>query len=76
VDVASNKLTSLPAEMSKLVNVESIFAYGNQLTSLPDLSTLPLLTLLNVSENPLTELPQNLPKKCKIYSDLNKDEDN
>ena len=54
LDLGHNRLESVP-DLSKLTRLEILYLHDNALTDLPRLPG--SLTYLNVSENPLTELP-------------------
>ena len=56
-----NQMTALPPEMSKLVNMESLYAGNNQLTSLPpEIGQLTSLVGLDYQFNELTFPPPEI----------------
>ena len=82
LDLAQNKLTTLPAKMNRLHKLEVLTLYGNQLTELPywigELSSLKEIWL---SGNPITALPRELEDchqlvKIECNKDLDKERDN
>jgi len=61
LEVSHAGLASLPAEVANLSNLTSLVLKGNQLTSLPPLSSLTAIKLIDVSLNKLTSLPDLAP---------------
>src|SRR3989338_2043867 len=58
LDISSNQLTSLPAEIGGLQALQRLNVYNNRLTSLPEeIGRLQALQRLNVYNNRLTSLP-------------------
>ncbi|OQR83978.1 leucine rich repeat protein [Achlya hypogyna] len=61
LDLGYNHLTSLPAEIGALKNLEELWVTNNELEVIPEtLLALPKLRLLQLSNNKLTTLPANL----------------
>jgi serine/threonine protein kinase len=57
--LTNNRITDLPAEISKCKRMQKLMLAGNQLTTLPqELSNCSNLELLRISANRLSELPQ------------------
>ena len=57
----SNQLTSLPAEIGLLTNLQKLYCNNNQLTSLPvEIGQLRNLTYINYSNNPIEYVPPNI----------------
>ncbi|MCS6821973.1 MAG: leucine-rich repeat domain-containing protein [Microscillaceae bacterium] len=57
----NRKLKSLSPEIAKLVNLQKLYLYNNDLTNLPnEITTFRNLQLLDVSNNKLTKLPDNI----------------
>ena len=55
---SSNTISSLPIEIGKLTNLQSLDLSFNSLSEIPDsITRLQKLTLLNLDENPITEPP-------------------
>jgi len=78
LDLGGNKLTELPKELEKLMQLEMLFLNGNQLTELPTgLEKLTNLKVLYLRNNPdltkaqINQLKKALPK-CKITSNPKK----
>ena len=64
-----DKLTSIPAEVFELVQLEALNLGGNLLTSLPEsISRLENLHSLHLSDNQLTALPNSLSRLHKLDS--------
>lgn len=64
--IDSNKLSSLPAELCTLNDLQSLSAAKNSLTALPDaLGALGKLKTLNLSHNSLSSLPESM---CAMVS--------
>lgn len=57
LDVSINNLTTLPLNFSRLTSLTTLNVIGNQLTSLPSLQGCVNLSVLEVSENQLSEFP-------------------
>jgi Leucine-rich repeat (LRR) protein len=64
LDLGHNRLRAVPS-LAALTRLEILYLHDNALTALPSLP--PSLTYLNVSENPLTELPAfDLPQLLEL----------
>jgi len=59
LDVSDNKLAWLPKSFGSLINLETFYRWGNQLTSLPEWLGNLKLQNLSLSENQLTSLPES-----------------
>ena len=57
LSITKNKVNHLPLSTSRLQKLEILDVSKNKLSSLPDMSDLLSMTLLNASENALTDLP-------------------
>ncbi|EQC38736.1 hypothetical protein SDRG_03700 [Saprolegnia diclina VS20] len=61
LDLGYNHLTSLPAEIGALKNLEELWVTNNDLETIPDsILALPKLRMLQLSNNKLTHVPANL----------------
>lgn len=60
--LAGNPLTSLPPQLSRLTNLQTLNCGSSELKSFPSaaLPHLPNLTYLNLSENQIAEIPENI----------------
>ena len=54
LDVAGNKLTTLPAEVTQLPNLQALHVDGNQLTELPGIWALENLRDVTAARNQIT----------------------
>ena len=67
----NNQLTSIPAEIGKLQNLQKLDLSNNQLTSIPaEIGQLQSLQILNLYNNQLTSIPAEigqLQKLQKLY---------
>lgn len=69
LDLSGRKLTSLPAEVTRLTNLTDLNLRGNQLTSVPaEIMGLASLTSLNLSSNQLTSLPAEITRLTNLNS--------
>jgi internalin A len=69
LNISYVKLSTLPAEITKLTNLTSLNLAGNQFSNLPiEIENLINLTSLNLSENMLTALPVGLWKLNNLIS--------
>src|SRR3990172_8992280 len=60
-DCVGNRLTSLPPEIDRLINLQELYCANNQLTSLPpEIGHLTKLRELNCSGNHLISLPSEI----------------
>ena len=67
LDLASNQLTALPPEITKLTNLTELNLSGNQLTAIPpEITKLTNLTELRLSGNQLTALPPEISKLTNL----------
>lgn len=57
IDVSNNHLTSLPSSMGRLTALTTLNVTGNQLPGLPSLQGCVSLSVLDVSQNQLTDFP-------------------
>ena len=58
---STNKLTTVPAEISNLTNLTSLDLYSNQVTTLPsEIGNLTKLTKLEIGNNQMTSLPAKI----------------
>jgi len=74
--LALNKITRIPAIISKLKNLERLNISGNQLTDLCDeIATLPKLSFIDITSNKFTKLPTIL-SECSELKDLKWFKDN
>lgn len=70
VMILKNKISSIPADISKMKNLEKLDLTGNQLTALPaEIGTLENLKTLKLGNNPLESLPEEL-ANCKNLKSL------
>jgi Leucine-rich repeat (LRR) protein len=61
LDMHTNKLESIPQEISQLKHLRRLNIAINQITAIPpSIGDLPLLEWLNVNDNQLTELPDSI----------------
>ena len=64
----NNQLTSLPEEISKLTNLQTLSLSNNQLTSLPEeISKLTNLQELSLSNNQLKSVPEEISKLTNLW---------
>ncbi|MFM7406681.1 MAG: leucine-rich repeat domain-containing protein, partial [Cuspidothrix sp.] len=63
LDLSGKNLTTLPPEIVKLVNLQSLYLWNNQLSSLPpEIVKLVNLQSLDLSSNQLSSLPPEIVK--------------
>ena len=66
LDLSCNKIKTVPSELfTSLPELKQLFIFQNEIEELPDEVATSSLTILNVSSNPLTSLPQ-LPPTLNI----------
>jgi hypothetical protein len=67
LDVADNRLSSVPPEIAQLTQLEELLISGNQLQSLPEeLSALPNLRVIDVRNNQLRAIPESLRSIARV----------
>jgi Leucine-rich repeat (LRR) protein len=67
LELDSKKLTSLPAEIGNLINLQTLYLHINTLTSLPaEIGNLINLQTLILHNNKLTSLPAEIGKLIKL----------
>ncbi|XP_076453331.1 leucine-rich repeat-containing protein 47-like [Babylonia areolata] len=67
LDLSHNCLKSLPAEIGKLVELQTLNVLMNQLSEVPDISSLKALHILNLSHNKLTSLPEGITDESLVH---------
>ncbi len=69
LDLSSNVLTALPAEIVQLTNLQTLYLYNNQLSSLPaEIVQLTNLRTLHLDSNQLSSLPAEIVQLTNLQS--------